>query len=172
MKYTLEIEEVGTNWSYNAVIQVEDRILALGNNFKSAKDAIEAGSKRLLELLPKEQTFNFGNGPVPAHQHSLGNGWVANTAQVDADVYVGSDACVYGNAQVSGNVQIFNYARVYDNAIIEDSAVIRDNAQVYGNAYVFGNAKVADFECVFERPCPYENVDTYVLIIHHYSEKS
>ena len=29
-------------------------------------------------------TFDFedGNGPVPAHRHSNGGGWVADTAQV------------------------------------------------------------------------------------------
>ena len=30
-------------------------------------------------------TFDFkdGNGPVPAHQHPNGGGWVADTAKVD-----------------------------------------------------------------------------------------
>ena len=27
-------------------------------------------------------TFDFGKGPVPAHQHPNGGGWVADTATV------------------------------------------------------------------------------------------
>ena len=37
------------------------------------------------------------------HQHENGGGWVANTATVEATVYVGSNARVFGNAQVSGD---------------------------------------------------------------------
>ena len=32
------------------------------------------------DLIP--DTFDFGNGPVPAHQHPNGKGWVADTALV------------------------------------------------------------------------------------------
>lgn len=48
--------------------------------------------------------FKDGNGPVPAHQHPNGGGWVADTAFVVKSVYVGADAKVYGNAVVYGNV--------------------------------------------------------------------
>ena len=51
-------------------------------------------------------TFDFGFGPVPAHQHTNGGGWVADTARVDDSAYVGPDARVSGNAQVSGNAKI------------------------------------------------------------------
>ena len=33
--------------------------------------------------------FDFGNGPVPAHKHSNGGGWVADTASVADTAYVG-----------------------------------------------------------------------------------
>jgi hypothetical protein len=47
-----------------------------------------------------ETTFDFGHGPVPAHQHinpdgSTG-GWVANTAIVSAAVHVGPQALIRG----------------------------------------------------------------------------
>jgi hypothetical protein len=42
--------------------------------------------------------FDFGEGPVPAHQHPNGLGWVADTATVEVSAFVGSDAQVYGNA--------------------------------------------------------------------------
>jgi hypothetical protein len=44
--------------------------------------------------------FQDGNGPVPAHQHSDGGGWVADTAYVDDSVYVGPDALVFDSARV------------------------------------------------------------------------
>ena len=59
--------------------------------------------------------FDFGTGPVPAHQHPNGGGWVADTA-TDAEVsgytvdvleeilaVVSGDTEVSGNARVSGN---------------------------------------------------------------------
>jgi len=61
-------------------------------------------------------TFDFGSGPVPAHQHPNGGGWVADTATVSETAYVGPDAKVYDNAVVSGD------------------------AWVYGNDWVSGNA--------------------------------
>ena len=56
-------------------------------------------------------TFDFknGNGPVPAHRHSNGGGWIADTATVADTAYVGPDAQVYDNAWVYGK------ARVYDD---------------------------------------------------------
>ena len=71
-------------------------------------------------------TFDFkvGDGPVPAHQHPNGGGWVADSSTV-ADT-----AFVAPNAQVSGN------ARVCDNALVSG------NARVSGYAQVSGDAKV------------------------------
>ena len=56
-----------------------------------------------------ETTFNFkdGNGPVPAHKHINGGGWVADSAIVDDTVYVGPDARVSGNAEVSGDARVY-----------------------------------------------------------------
>ena len=64
-------------------------------------------------------TFDFGFGPVPAHQHPNGRGWVADTAHVDDSAYIGPDARVFGDARVYGG------------------------AWVYGNAQVSGGAKLA-----------------------------
>jgi hypothetical protein len=54
------------------------------------------------------QTFDFGDGrgPVPAHQHTNGGGWVSDTATVHDTAYVGPDALVYGDARVSGNAWV------------------------------------------------------------------
>ena len=48
-------------------------------------------------------TFNFGNWPVPAHQHKNGGGWVANTAKVADHVYVGPDARIAGGTFCGGD---------------------------------------------------------------------
>jgi hypothetical protein len=50
-----------------------------------------------------QETHDFGAGPVPAHKHPNGGGWVAETARVSETAYVGSKAEVYGDAVVSGN---------------------------------------------------------------------
>ena len=55
--------------------------------------------------------FDFGDGPVPAHQHANGGGWVADTASVAVTAYVGPDARVYDNARVSGNARVYGDAR-------------------------------------------------------------
>ena len=78
--------------------------------------------------------FNDGNGPVPAHRHSNGGGWVAETAKVDASAHVGPDAKVYGYAHVYGNACVSGYAQVYGDA------------QLYGFAWVFGDAKVSNYD--------------------------
>ena len=56
-------------------------------------------------------TYDFGSGPVAAHRHPNGGGWVADTAQVEASAYVGPDAQVYGNARVFGNARVYGNAR-------------------------------------------------------------
>ena len=63
-------------------------------------------------MMKEQTTFDFrdANGPVPAHQHPYGGGWVADSAFVADTVYVGPNAKVYGKAWVSGNVRIFDYA--------------------------------------------------------------
>lgn len=59
-------------------------------------------------------TFDFqdGNGPVPAHRHPNGGGWVADTARVEETAYVGPRAQVYGSALVEGGVQLLSDTRI------------------------------------------------------------
>lgn len=60
----------------------------------------------------QKSTFDFGNGPVPAHQHSNGGGWVADTAKLSETAYVGLNAQVGGNARVAGNACVTGSAQV------------------------------------------------------------
>jgi UDP-3-O-[3-hydroxymyristoyl] glucosamine N-acyltransferase len=79
--------------------------------------------------------FNDGNGPVPAHKHPNGGGWVADTAKVDETAFVGRDAMVYGDAMV------------YDNARVYGDARVHSDAQVYGDARVGGKVRVHGDTC-------------------------
>ena len=56
--------------------------------------------------------FQDGNGPVPAHRHPKGGGWVADTATVEETAYVGPNAQVYGSAHVEGGVQLLCDTRI------------------------------------------------------------
>ena len=85
-------------------------------------------------------TFNFGYGPVPAHQHTNGGGWVADSATVDDSAYVGANAWVYDEAQVPGEAQVYGEALVYDNAQVSGEAQVSGKAQVYGNARGYDKA--------------------------------
>lgn len=86
--------------------------------------------------------YDFGRGPVPAHRHPNGGGWVADTARVSPTVYVGPNAQVYGNARVYGGAQVYGNARVYGHARVYGKAHVYGDAQVYGSAWVYSGAWV------------------------------
>ena len=96
-------------------------------------------------------TYDFGDGLVPAYKHTRGGGWVAHTAIVDDTVCVGPDARVYEDAVVYENALITENARIYGNVLVTDNAQVFGNARVYGNAevsedaQVFGNAEVSGY---------------------------
>ena len=83
--------------------------------------------RRVMEMFD----FEDGNGPVPAHRHENGGGWVAKTAKVGEDAYVGPDAWVFGEAKVFGDAKVSGNAWVYGDA------------RVYGEAWVYGDAWVS-----------------------------
>lgn len=115
------------------------------------------------------EEHDFGNGPVPAHRHPRGGGWVANTAKVDNDCFVGPYARVFENAQVSGksvindgasvfgNATVCLGSRVYGDAMVYDNASIRDNARVSGFSKIYGNARVMNNAQVYESAEVYDN---------------
>ena len=76
-------------------------------------------------------TFDFGNGPVPAHKHPNGGGWVADTAKVADTAYVGPDAQVSDTARVSENAQVYDVEGEIHNLTLYTGDC---NAQVYDNA--------------------------------------
>lgn len=84
------------------------------------------------------------------HVHVNGGGWVQNSANVAASVYVGPHAIVLGNSQISGNVRI-NHTAIVRDATISGNVQILDNAVVTGgnyaeNAIVRGHAYVENVQ--------------------------
>jgi UDP-3-O-[3-hydroxymyristoyl] glucosamine N-acyltransferase len=116
-----------------------------------------------------ELYYDFGFGPVPAHPHPKGGGWVADTARVEDSCFVGPYAQVYGKAQVLDNAKISDYARVFNEArVIEnarvygvakvyENALISGRARVSGEAKVYGNSIVTDDCLIFESAQVYDN---------------
>lgn len=93
--------------------------------------------------------FEDGNGPVPAHRHPNGGGWVADTASVNPASFVEENAQVFGKALLLGEVKVKDNAKVFGNANIYDEVMIVDQAQVYGNAMLLGSVMVGDNAQVF-----------------------
>lgn len=95
--------------------------------------------------------FDFGSGPVPAHNHPKGGGLVADTAHVDEECYVGPYAMVYENAKVTGKVRIDGYAKVFGQARVEENAKVYGEAQVFDNAFINRDARVSGKSIVREK---------------------
>jgi carbonic anhydrase/acetyltransferase-like protein (isoleucine patch superfamily) len=94
-----------------------------------------------------KNSFDFGAGKVPAHRHKNPDGtvggWVADTAEVGGDIYIGS------NARVKDNAKITSYGTKEPIKIL-DNAIVSGNARVYGNrqfnfpVIISGNASISD----------------------------
>ncbi len=93
----------------------------------------------------KQTTFDFrdGEGPVPAHQHSNGGGWVADTAVVSKTVYVDMDARVYDNASVRGWVSLHDSVRVHGMACLDGAMNIYDEVGVSGEVKMIGGDELS-----------------------------
>ena len=82
--------------------------------------------------------FDFGEGPVAAHQHPRGGGWVADTADIDPEAFLQSGCVVFGRARVVGSVRI------------EGASTVRDDAWVWGNARISNGSVVCEHGMVSE----------------------
>jgi hypothetical protein len=86
--------------------------------------------------------FEVETGPVLAHRHMNGGGWVANTAMVADSAFVGRLACVFDRARVIENASVDGTAWVLGDATVEGDARIRGDAEINGLAHVMGQALV------------------------------
>jgi hypothetical protein len=148
----------------------------VGDWWRPGKQKCKAAHARAIRRYNQSMsstTFNFGAGPVPAHRHPNGGGWVADTATVAATAYVGpraqvcgraqvyGGAQVYGDAQVSDNAQVYGWARVYDWAQVSDNAQVYDWARVYGDAQVYGDSWVYGDAQVYGDSWVYGSAEVY-----------
>ena len=78
----------------------------------------------------KTYDFKDGNGPVAAHKHPNGGGWVADSAFVEPTAYVGPNALVYGSAEVFGDALVSGDAKVFGSARVLGEAEVSGNATV------------------------------------------
>ncbi len=92
----------------------------------------------------KMHDFGDGKGPVPAHRHPNGGGWIADSAFVDETAFVGRDARVYGNARVYGDARVYDYARIYGHARVYGDRRVYHNVCIFGSAQVYGDACISD----------------------------
>ena len=83
-------------------------------------------------------------GTADGRVHPNGGGWVANSATVEAQAYVGPNAKVLGSAKVRGKARIEDYAIAAEDAVVQDSAVLSGFSLARGRAVVKDHAKLRD----------------------------
>jgi carbonic anhydrase/acetyltransferase-like protein (isoleucine patch superfamily) len=118
-------------------------------------DPSSEGAWSLKPRVAETHDFYDGCGPVPAHRHVNGGGWVANTATVSRTAFVGPASAVFESsrvlgratvadqAQVRGQSEVSGNAHVSGNAVIDSEARVTDEAEVSGHAFVGGRAAVS-----------------------------
>ncbi len=89
-----------------------------------------------------QQTFRqeFKKGGT---RHNNGGGWVASSATVSSEAYVGPKAMVMGNSNIGAGAKIEDFAWVQD-ATLSQQPVIRGRAKVVGGSYS-GRVVVEDY---------------------------
>jgi UDP-3-O-[3-hydroxymyristoyl] glucosamine N-acyltransferase len=110
--------------------------------------------------------FRDGNGPVAAHQHPRGRGWVSDTAFVSSGAHIAADSVVFGYASVYDHCYLVDGARVWGEAYLAneswvsggkvfgkasmwDGATILDHGILSGDAVMKGNSLITDHGHVF-----------------------
>ncbi len=124
-------------------------------------------------VIPKRNRFDFkdGQGPVPAHKHLNGGGWVADTATVDETAYVGQYATVHGyasvrdwacvddQADISGYCTIKDLACIRGRAILKGACEISDHAEISGNVFLAGYIKIGQYKVLAGHQCYFDIAD-------------
>lgn len=105
--------------------------------------------------LDEVHDFYDGRGPVPAHHHVNGGGWVANTATVSRTAFVGPASAVFerskvlgratvaDEAQIRGQSEVSGNAHISGNAVVDGEATVTDEAEISDHAFIGGRASVS-----------------------------
>lgn len=99
-------------------------------------------------------TFDFGAGPVPAHRHVQGGGWVADTAYVSYTAFIGKHAQVFDRALVCDRARVCDRSRVCDDANVGGDVRIYNGAHVGGEAHVRGHVEICGDVGAKDGPLP------------------
>ena len=106
--------------------------------------------RKPLEVYPPQETaepvlYDFGDpcGPVPAHKHPYGGGWVADSATVHPDAYVDITAVVKDNAVVENGADINQHSIIAGEALVEEYSEV-GRSKIYGAARVGYHSRVLD----------------------------
>ena len=106
--------------------------------------AIEAPRPARKKPAPRHD-FGDGRGKVLAHKHANGGGWVADTAKVADEVFVGRRASVYHRASVSGDCHIADNAAICGRARIDATGTIDGGSFIAGNTDIKGNVTIIGY---------------------------
>ncbi len=88
--------------------------------------------------------YDFGGGPIPAHRHANGGGWVADSARVGDESRVGDGASVGNRAIVGDEASVGDEAIVGNSARVGNRASVGNSASVGAGAIVGNRASVGD----------------------------
>ena len=105
--------------------------------------------------------FDFGFGPVAAHRHANGGGWVADSARVADTAFVGSEARVYGEARVCDKAWVTITPLVISG--LECVATVCDNQVQIGCKTVPATAQLS-VDMFPEEVCPVLRAYAHTLI--------
>lgn len=111
--------------------------------------------------------FKDGNGPVPAHRHVNGGGWVADTARVEDTVYIGPNARVFGyatvrdeamiteDAEVSGYAVICDLACIKGRAVVRGACAVKENAEISGHVFIASHITIGGYTVLDKEQCSF-----------------
>ena len=125
--------------------------IALTQNFRSPaaeqfvyKVALKGAKPKDTLWAYYDEKYTFED--ISGHRHPKGGGFVADSAEVDESVYIGSDARVLGDSRISGKVKVGGHAIIH-NSDLQDRATVSGKSVVVkstvkGHAVVSGHALV------------------------------
>ncbi|MBI2071133.1 MAG: hypothetical protein HYT79_11095 [Elusimicrobia bacterium] len=116
-------------------------------NSPLAEGGTTVGVSRSAEIT----TFDFGDGqgPIPAHRHPNGDGWVADTASVALDAYLDQNTRVFGAARIRGAANIEGHARISgDHVLIEGNVHIAGNVRISDGVQIISRAGELDYSII------------------------
>ena len=140
----VSVSAKGAVSAYLTVTAMPDKLVKVNAFHKDDVSAYKDGAERRrypyeVKLSGAEVIKSGGYSRGRGHIHPNGGGWVADSASVEASVYVGPEAMVLGGAKLTGNVRVEDRAVVANSVTAKDNVVISGHAVVDGGGWVYSN---------------------------------